>query len=129
MQTETVPSIYTSYFSKLSKLDREHYTAINIAGKQPNGIELPTCKFLVPPKSLVFAYKDGDIPWAKYVKDYNDLLDKNTIESVIEDIAKLANGKTPVLFCYEKPEANCHRHLAAWWIMSQTEFLVKELSL
>ena len=122
-----VPAIYTSYYGKLNKIDTEKYSPINIAGKQPDGVSLPTCKELVPPKSLVFDYKDGKIKKSEYVYKYNEQLDKLTVIDVLGKLMTMADGKTPVLMCYERPEAFCHRQLVLWWIKSYYTITAEEL--
>jgi hypothetical protein len=78
-------------------------------------------------------------PWfksvepAEYLRLYGEILDKLDPEATLADITGLANGRTPVLCCFESApkihqgEQWCHRHLVAQWLEQSLQIDVQEL--
>jgi hypothetical protein len=67
-------------------------------------------------------------PWfhsveaGEFIKRYNAILNALDPRAVMDDIARLAGGRTPVLCCFEATDdiiagsCWCHRSLAAHWL-------------
>lgn len=99
--------IYTSTFWHPTELPR-----YSIALYQPFGMMLPTLHCLVPPVAIFRAYRANTITWGKYTEEYLKMLDQNEMR-IIDTIYDLHN---PVLCCWEKNPAKCHRSLSAQWL-------------
>ena len=130
--------IYTSYFGNAKNLDADKYALIGIAGRSPdrwNGFEY---KKLAPSWSIwndwhlnmINSEQAKDREAAKksactvYTNRFKEeILGKLDPMKVVLDIFQLANGKIPVLLCYEKPGDFCHRHLVADWLNTNNELL------
>lgn len=99
--------IYTSYFSKTSKVPNP----VSIANSKPKGIQIPRYNALVPDwNTIVKPYKDGKLSQSRYIDLYLDHLNKlNPVE-----VGEALEGKT--LLCWEAPDKFCHRHIAAQWL-------------
>ena len=77
-------------------------------------------------------------PWfhsvdaGEYVKRYSAILKALDPRKVLDDIERLADGRTPVLCCFEPTEGLvsgtcwCHRSLAAYWLHKTTGVAVEE---
>lgn len=91
-----------------------HMTApktVSIAWRTPGFYKGPSYEPLAPPKSLVLAYKEGDMPWEVYEAIYRgEVLSKLTPERIRAD---LLDGT--VLLCWERT-GNCHRHIVNDWL-------------
>lgn len=107
-----IDKMYTSYFAvawRRAPLD----TLIGIALYSPKGFKGGECKALVPPPSLLKAYKLGDVDSKTYEEVYRrDVLSKLDAFKVYEEL------KGKVLCCYEKSLDFCHRHIIMDWIRS-----------
>jgi hypothetical protein len=78
-------------------------------------------------------------PWfrsvepAAFLKLYGDILEKLDPKKIVEDILTLANGRKPILCCFEGApkiqtgEQWCHRHLVAQWLEQSLKIDVQEL--
>ena len=106
--------IYTSYFAQLRNLP-ENIIPIAICGKSPDWYKGLEYKKLAPKWSFFSKWKknhDNDY----YIKHFNDeVLNKQDILIVYEELMHLSNYQDIALICYEKPEDFCHRHLVASW--------------
>ena len=106
--------IYTSYFAQLRNLP-ENIIPIAICGKSPDWYKGLEYKKLAPKWSFFSKWKknhDNDY----YIKHFNDeVLNKQDILIVYEELMHLSNYQDIALICYEKPEDFCHRHLIADW--------------
>lgn len=120
--------IRTSYFGRAKIFDHNKFCLIGIAGKSPDGWTGFEYKKLAPSWSIYKEWydarqksldPDNDFPainenyTRRFVAERLTPLDANL---VISDIEKMANGKIPVLLCYENPGSFCHRHLVAKWL-------------
>ena len=60
---------------------------------------------------------------------YMEILSKLNARQVVDDLVRLADGKTPVLLCWEPPTPGndwCHRGLAAAWLSDELDLQVRE---
>jgi hypothetical protein len=60
---------------------------------------------------------------------YFEILNKLDARQVVADLVRLADGKTPVLLCWEPPTHSdewCHRGLAAAWLHDELGLEVRE---
>lgn len=134
-------TIYTSYFANIKNIDTEKYMPIGIAGKSPEGWKFPEYKKLAPSWSIWSEWHDAmefakgapdaaileDEACKEYTKRFvGEILANREPETVLGDISKLADGKIPVLCCYEKPGEFCHRHIVADWLTENTIAKVRE---
>ncbi len=105
---------YTSYFAKVSSLP-VGYVPVAISASVPAFYTGAHYKMLCPPYDTFIKYKNGG-SWENYCKEYNTKLNTMDFATTVRDIMNLAgNVENIVLLCYEKPSANCHRHLVAEW--------------
>jgi hypothetical protein len=109
--------IYTTYFSKIKKLDTEKITPISICLKPVNGWKFPQYKPLATTWSILSEYKitkDRERFIERYKSEVLGHLDPN---QVIKDLEELAGpNKDIAMVCYEKSGDFCHRHLVAEWL-------------
>ena len=102
--------IYTSYFAKI-KYGRG--TEISIANSQPKGSNLPKYHKLVPPWDIVSAWKNKQIDWKEFEKQYTErVLNKLDPKEVAEDLDGC------ILCCWEKDIRYCHRSIIRRWFKS-----------
>ncbi len=107
--------IYTSYFAKIRKFP-EGMMPISICAFTPKFYDGIEYKKLAPTKDILLKYKE-DCNEEEYDASFNkevlSLLDPKVVEN---ELLALANGKTPVLCCYEKSSDFCHRKLVSKWL-------------
>ena len=130
--------LYTSYFAKAKNFDTNKYALISIAGKAPDGWEFAQYKKLAPSwdiwkswhdrmekaGSSMYREEEEDLACDIYTDRFQkEILGKLNANMVIDEIRQIADGKIPVLFCYEVPGKFCHRHLVADWLMEGVEGL------
>lgn len=74
---------------------------------------------LAPSKDLLKQYKEGNISWNKFEKNF--LKQMNDEESVIklQALSVQAKKKPITLLCYEKNDDECHRHLIQELLLQQ----------
>lgn len=70
---------------------------------------------LAPTKELLDGYKKGIIDWHLYEDEYNQILDKRNVKSIIDKNYINGLDKT-CLLCSESTAEQCHRRLAAEYI-------------
>lgn len=107
--------ILTSYFANIRNLP-DNCEPIAICGKRPDSYTGKYVTYLAPKKYFFNIWRETrDNEY--YIKHFNEevlsVLDPKTVESWL---LTMANGKIPVLICYEKPGNFCHRHLVAKWL-------------
>ena len=109
--------IYTSYFGKIKKFS-DIYAPISVARWNPKGYKGEIFKELAPSDSLLRWWKSSTQNKEAehiYIERYkNEVLSCYTPRCVYQAIYNKANGKIPVLVCFEK-DGFCHRHLIAEW--------------
>lgn len=64
---------------------------------------------LIPPKDLVFKYKNKEITWKVFSEEYKNVLN-NRKEDIIEQLNMIENDVT--FCCWEKMPHYCHRIIA-----------------
>lgn len=111
--------IYTSYFAVENKIP-QGITRVSIARWKPKGVIALEYKVLAPSETLLKKYKSGSMDIEKYAKEYyRDVLNKLTIEEVMQYFDLVSNGNDIVLLCFEKSDSFCHRTLVAEWLISK----------
>lgn len=100
--------IYTSYFAK-AKYGRG--TEISIANSQPKSVNLTKYQKLVPPWDIVSAWKNKQIDWDEFTKQYTERV-LNKLNP--NDIATELDGC--ILCCWEKDFRVCHRTIVRKWL-------------
>lgn len=102
--------IYTSYFSKFNKVKQMGKKCISIARFTPRDVYMPSYLSLAPTYEILREWKKNeDID--RYIDRYVDeILSKLSPEKVYADLDEC------VLFCYERSDSFCHRHLVAEWL-------------
>lgn len=110
--------IYTSYFGNVRKLP-DGIVPISIARQAKFW---PGLKFfsLAPDSETLKMRKE------EYTERFNKILSKLQVESVLEELIAISEGKDIALLCYEKPGDFCHRRLVAEWIEKETGMEVPE---
>lgn len=107
--------IYTSYFNKLKYLPKD-IVPISICGKYPEWYKGIQYKVLAPKYKFFMEWKknrDNDY----YIEHFQkEVLDTLEVETVVNRLYELSEGKDICLLCYEKPNDFCHRHLVAEWL-------------
>ena len=107
--------IYTSYFAKLKYLPKD-IVPISICGKSPEWYKGIQYKVLAPKYKFFMEWKknkDNDY----YIEHFQKkVLDTLEVETVINRLYELSEGKDICLLCYEKPNDFCHRHLVSNWL-------------
>lgn len=110
--------IYTSYFGKMNKFPN-NFEPICIARWKPKWYEGKVLLALAPPEQLLRWWRASDKNEAsreRYVRWYKRSILSGYDPRAIERIVKhIANGKIPVLICFEK-DGFCHRHIVADWL-------------
>lgn len=110
--------IYTSFYSNTEiRRHPDMYCKIKISIWAPTDAlvdaEIPE---LAPTRELLFGYKHNSDEQT-YILNYNkNVLAHLEPNEVAELIHLLAGDRIPVLMCYERPSAFCHRHLVADWL-------------
>lgn len=70
---------------------------------------------------------------AAYLLRYGEILDALNPGQVAADLARIAEGRTPVIVCFESAakigagETFCHRHLAARWLADRADVAWQEV--
>lgn len=109
--------IYTSYFGQLKNLP-DDFEPICIARWKPKWYTGKVFLTLAPSDSLLRWWKNSKQDAAaeeQYRKQYMSMLKTHKAAAIERIINNIADGKTPVLICFEK-DGFCHRHLVADWL-------------
>ena len=72
----------------------------------------------------------NSVPVDEYIRLYNaEVLDRLDPEGVMRDLMRVADGRIPVLCCFERPHTGtwCHRSLVAQWFERELGLRVPEL--
>lgn len=104
---------YTSYFDNLKHIDSTKYILVSIINKKPNFCSnlVIDWSILGPTKSLIYAYKNGEIDEKEYTKIYLNYLNSNWDKFRLFFEDSWFKKQDIVMLCYEKPSKFCHRHL------------------
>lgn len=121
--------IYTTYFGKLNSrdFDKTKFTPIAICAKPPEGWAGKCFSSLAPHYDFFMQYKK-DVKFPTFSEHYNaEVLAKLDPSFVGHQLLLMADaGRSPVMVCYEKNPAACHRSLVAAWLR-QNGFEVEEV--
>ena len=125
----------TSYFAKFSRLNDEEknkYYPIAISTTIPKWFKdyREHHTFISPPNNLPFRYKNGDISWEEFTKEYIEFLDElEKIQSIYDyyKMIELEENKEIVLLCYESTKDNCHRHILSDYIERKNNIIIEEV--
>lgn len=105
--------IYTSYYSKVSKVDTSDFLLLQVSALKPDWFDKPVVEMpsVYPPWKLIQNFKSGFVTEAEYIQTYGRQL-KQLGNNVLDDITMLCemNGKDKcILLCWEAPDKFCHR--------------------
>ena len=117
-------NIYTSYFANVKNLPNT-VVPISISLWNPRDYSGISYKDLAHTKAILLRYKENE-DIEEYCKEYSKVLDKLTLNTVLEELSYLSNGKDICLVCYEGKGKFCHRHLVKRWIECNSNYKVKE---
>lgn len=127
--------LYTTYYNLLFKyketLGKSDIPKIAISLTQPQKFfklnKVYVEKKLAPTQDLLNRYKNGIINFEQYIKEFENLMQKEPMKSTIERLKSiLNNGIDIILVCYEKDNNQCHRKLIADYL-SARNYGVEEL--
>ena len=110
--------IYTSYFGQIKNMP-DNFEPICIARWKPKWYTGKALLMLAPSDRLLRWWRASDknaASEARYARWYtNEVLRVYEAAAIVRIIHYIAEGKTPVLVCFEK-DGFCHRHLVAEWL-------------
>lgn len=120
-------NIYTTNYTKASRLSNKHYLKVSISLFRPkefNGMQINS---FAPTKELLEDYKNG-LSEQEYETRYREQIDKlSDIYAFFKIMAKQAKGRDILLLCYEKKSAFCHRHILSDIIFERYGYRIQEL--
>lgn len=111
-------AVYTSYYAKAKDL-RWKFACISISRKTPGWFYTDgEIQELFPSWDIIMGSKNGRLSWEQYTALYKQQLNQVDKQKVWNHLHKVeeVTGKDILLLCYERPEANCHRHIVADWL-------------
>ena len=120
-------NIYTTNYTKASRLSNKHYLKVSISLYRPkefNGMQINS---FAPTKELLEDYKNGlsekeyEIRYREHINNLSD------IYAFFKIMAKQAKGRDILLLCYEKKNAFCHRHILSDIIYERYGYRIQEL--
>ena len=120
-------SMWTSYFGRLGGIQRSpELCPISIALWTPRWADgVQRFADLAPTQSMV-----GGQALGEYRPRYEAILAKLDPDDVLGRLEEMAQGREPVLLCFEKPPFTaghfCHRRMAAEWLESHMGQAVPE---
>lgn len=126
--------IYTSYYTKMSRLSAEDKIFLRVSNSQPSWFKHKTipCTKFYPEWLLVEGVKNKTITEDEYKQAYLLMLNKDPeFKSKMQDKLKTLQKDNPdkniVLLCWEAPDKFCHRHILADWLdMGIYEYIDKQ---
>lgn len=126
-------TLYTSYFANVKN---GKGIKISVARFNPKWLSSKDVKYwfrdLAPSINLLNDYKANKINWNDYYCEYSGwltdaCLNNRRVKHMISSIENLLIDNTDVtIYCYEKPDDNCHRHIIAE-LFSKKGFKVMEI--
>lgn len=120
-------NIYTTNYTKASRLSNKHYLKVSISYWRPREFNGMHIQSFAPSKQLLEDYKNGLSP-EQYEPRYREQIDKlDNIYAFFQLMAKQAKGRDILLLCYEKKNAFCHRHILSDIIFERYGYRIKEL--
>ena len=114
--------IYTSYFAKTAKLNKDENILICISRYIPKWVDKDSMLHLLslaPSEQLLKDYKANKVTEEQFKEQYIKGLDENIglgnllnyFKEIEQDSSK--NNIDVYLICYEAPDKFCHRHILA----------------
>lgn len=109
--------IYTSCFSLVPSLPKDkNITLVSIARKQPEGNNIPCCKYFVPTESTLRKFRNPDLI-LEAVNEYKEQLSSLPEETKYNLCVRLLEYNSPdkdlILLSEEFPGEFSHRHILA----------------
>lgn len=122
-------SIYTSYFSKATRLDKNKYDVVSITRYPPKWFHGMNIEIFAPSENLLWLYKNKHITDIEFTDIYYGELNRNKdkITDTINIINKYFDEKDLILCCYEKSDSLCHRHVLGRFLGENFDIEVKEI--
>lgn len=119
--------IYTTNYTKASRLSNKHYLKVSISLIRPREFDGMHIQSFAPSKQLLEDYKNGLSP-EQYETRFREQIDQlDDIYAFFKIMAKQAKGRDILLLCYEKKNAFCHRHILSDIIYERYGYRIKEL--
>ena len=109
----------TSYF----RVAGEDPNAIAISRGTPKFFQGPQYLPLCPTWDMIRRAKEGDKDY--YWDKFFEMLDRLDPGKVYDQLCSMVEGE-PILLCYEKDWANCHRRFVARWFKKELGIEVEE---
>lgn len=120
-------NIYTTNYTKASRLSNKHYLKVSISLIRPREFNGMHIQSLAPSKQLLDDYHNGLSP-EEYESRYRaQISNMKDIHALFEIMAKRAKGRDILLLCYEKKNAFCHRHILSDIIFESYGYRIEEL--
>ena len=120
-------NIYTTNYTKASRLSNKHYLKVSISLYMPREFKGMQITSFAPTKELLADYKNG-LSEKEYETRYREQIKKlSDIYSFFKIMATQAKGRDVLLLCYEKKNAFCHRHILSDIIFERYGYRIKEL--
>lgn len=120
-------NIFTSYFSKASKLDSSRFLVVSISRYGPKGFRGFSFKEFAPSSSLLHDYKKG-LCQRDYIRRYrHELFGLGELRDSFVKLARVAHGRDIVLCCYEREDSFCHRHVLSDIVFEKYNYRIVEL--
>lgn len=129
--------IYTSYFGVINKVKAKYHGKVGLIDIARFGDKYGQCDFrfadIAPSEKLLRDYKSKSIGEkqysVRYMEEVLECLDAKKVELAFRSMCDALGVEDLVLFCYEKPNEFCHRHLFAHWFNENTEYNIAELKI
>lgn len=120
-------NIYTTNYTKASRLSNKHYLKVSISYIRPREFNGMHVQSFAPSKQLFEDYKNG-LSTEDYETRFREQINKlSDIYSFFQIMAKQAKGRDILLLCYEKKNAFCHRHILSDIIYERYGYRINEL--
>lgn len=113
--------LYTSYYARQKYNHSNPLYAISVS--QPEGFSGMILDCVIPPWSIVSAYKNSLITENEYKQQYIAYL--NSKKDIIEKAIRTLPDNS-ILLCYEAANKFCHRHILAEFITNNFNIPVTE---
>lgn len=115
--------IYTSYYTKMSRLPADDKIFLRVSNSQPSWFKhltIPCSKFY-PEWLLIEGVKNNTITEAEYEQAYLLMLNsdpefKQKMQNKLKELQSNNPDKDIILLCWEAPDKFCHRHILADWL-------------
>lgn len=112
--------IYTSYYSRVSRIDTSEYLLVRVSNTSPEWFEKKLYKIdsnVYPDWTTINNYKSGEITRdefrALYARKITSQTQPEFIYQELENLGRLYGKENIVLLCWEKDAQACHRTMLA----------------